>query len=105
MTREEIMVKERHIGTMRFDFADGDMCNKWFPYQYLTKEDIAYIQHKVNDIMFNIYDTFDKIIAECGGTGYNYEKIVYQEEHDFLYAIKLIPVMGTYNGYIYIYRK
>lgn len=105
MTREEIMVKERHLGTMRFDFADGSMCNKWFPYQDLTKEDIASIQPQVNIIMFDTYNTFEKIIEKCGGTGYNYEKTLYEETDNFLYAIKLIPVTGAYNGYIYVYRK
>lgn len=105
MTREDIMIKEKHLGTMRFDFADGGMCNKWFPYQDLSREDIESIQPVVNDIMFNTYNTFDKIIEECGGTGYNYEKTIYKEEKDFLYAIKLIPAMGAYNGYIYVYRK
>lgn len=105
MNREEIMQKEKHVGTMRFDFADGGMCNKWFPYQDLSQEDIISIQPKVNDIMFNTYNTFDKIIEECGGTGYDKEKTIYQDEENFFYAIKLIPAMGTYNGYIYVYRK
>lgn len=105
MTREELMTKERHLGTMRFDFADGGMCNKWFPYQTLSREDIELIQPKVNEIMFGTYNTFDKIVEECGGTGYNNEKVLYQNTEKYLYAIKLIPAMGAYNGYIYIYRK
>ena len=105
MTREELMTKERHLGTMRFDFADGGMCNKWFPYQTLSREDIELIQPKVNEIMFGTYNTFDKIVEECGGTGYNNEKVLYQNTEKYLYAIKLIPARGAYNGYIYIYRK
>lgn len=105
MTREELMTKERHLGTMRFDFADGGMCNKWFPYQTLSREDIELIQPKVNEIMFSTYNTFDKIVEECGGIGYNNEKVLYQNTEKYLYAIKLIPAMGAYNGYIYVYRK
>lgn len=97
--------REEHLGTMRFDFADGSISNNWFPYEDLSEQDISLIQIKVNEIMFNTYNTFDKVVKECGGTGYNNEKIIHDEDNLFLYTIKLIPVQGIYNGYIYVYRK
>lgn len=97
--------KEQLIGTMRFDFADGGLCNKWFPYQDLSEEDIKTIQKKVNEIMFDTYNTFDKIVEKCEGEGYDKETMLGEDEKEFFYAIKLIPVRLTYNGYIYVYRK
>lgn len=105
MSIEKIIKKENHLGTMRFDFADGGLCNRWFPYQDLSEEDVLIIQPKVNEIMFGTYNTFDKIVEKCGGIGYDYEKTIYDEEELYLYVIKLMPVKGIYNGYIYVYRK
>lgn len=107
MELQQYIKKENHLGTMRFDYADGEtkIANRWSPYQDLSKKDIPEIQTYVNDIMFNRFNSFSKIIQECNGTSFNNEKILYEETLNFIYAIKLIPVKGEYNGYIYVYRK
>lgn len=93
------------LGIMRYDFTSGELSNKWIPHKDICEEDRISIQSKINIIMYNKYNTLKKIIEECGGTGYNKEKILYEESEKFLYAIKLIPVIDNYNGYIYVYRK
>lgn len=97
--------KEQLIGTMRFDFADGGISNTWFPYQDISEKDISLVQPKVNEIMFDKFNSYNKIIEECEGEGYDKEKLLEEDTEDFYYAIKLIPVKGVYNGYIYVYRK
>lgn len=99
--------KKYHIGTMVFDYADGEysISNKWIPYQDLSQEGIEEIQKYVNDIMFNRFDSLSKIINYCGGEAYSYEKLFQEETSNYLYTIKLIPVTNTYNGYIYVYQK
>lgn len=99
--------KNNHLGTMRFDFADGEqsLANRWSPYQELSSNDISEIQAYVNDVMFNRFNTFSKITDECKGFSYSDEKNLYEETTNFVYAIKLIPVQGEYNGYIYVYKK
>ena len=104
---EKYIKRENLVGTMRFDFNDGEsaLANRWNPYLEITKEEIDEIQPKVNQIMFDMFNTFSSIIKECGGTGYNLTKTIYEETNNILYAIKLIPVKGDYNGYIFVYRK
>lgn len=104
---KKYMKKENHVGSMRWDFADGEtaLANTWFPYQTLSKEDIAEIQPEINRIIFEKYNTFSSIIEECGGTSYDHLFIKHQESKHFVYAIKLIPVKGDYNGYVFVYRK
>lgn len=99
--------KDSHVGTMRFDFNDGEtaLANRWSPYQTLSQEDIAEIQPKVNEVMFDRFNSFTSILNECNGRGYNNEKTFYEETKSFVYGIKLIPVKGDYNGYIFVYRK
>ena len=97
--------KEKHLGTMRFDYNDGGICNRWFPYQNLSKEDIEEIQPKVNEIMFDRFKTFGDVIKECCGESYDKTKLLEEETANFKYAIKLQPVKGDYNGYIFVYRK
>ena len=97
---------ENLLGTMRFDFADGDtrIANRWNPYQDLNKKDIPEIQTYINEVMFKRFNTFTKIVQECNGSSYDNEKVLYDKTANFAYAIKLIPVRGVYNGYIYVYR-
>lgn len=99
--------QENHLGTMRFDFADGDTCiaNRWFSYQEFSNEEIPEIQGFCNEIMFDRFNTFNKVIEFCKGTGYDCEKVFYEETEHFAYAIKFIPVKGDYNGYIFVHRK
>lgn len=99
--------KENLVGRMRFDFNDGEnsLCNSWFPSQEITQEDINEIQPIVNNVMFDIFFSFSKIIEECNGEGYSNTKLLERETDHFDYCIKLIPVMGDYNGYIFVYRK
>lgn len=97
--------KEKHVGTMRFDYNDGGLCNRWFPYKDLSQEDINEIQPKVNKIMFDKYKTFDDIIKICNGTSYDDTKFIEESTDNFMYNIKLIPVKGDYNGYIFVYNK
>lgn len=107
MELQQYIKKENHLGTMRFDYADGEtkIANRWNPYQDLSKEDIPEIQTYVNDVMFNRFNSFSKIVQECNGSGFTNEKVWYEETPNFIYAIKLIPVKGEYNGYIYVYRR
>ena len=55
--------------------------------------------------MFDRFNSFSKITQECNRASFNNEKILYEETSNFVYAIKLIPVRGEYNGYIFVYRK
>lgn len=97
--------KEKHVGTMRFDFNDGGICNRWFPYQDLSSENIAEIQPKVNEVMFDRFNSFQTVIERCKGTSYDNTTFIEEETNSFIYNIKLIPVKGDYNGYIFVYRK
>lgn len=100
------MEKEK-IGTMRFDFADGDnnLCNKYFPYANITQEEIDEIQPMVNDIMFARFKSFDNIIEYCRGTGYDKTKSLTNYTENFEYVTKITPVRGDYNGHILITRR
>ena len=104
---KEYINKDNLVGTMRFDYNDGEraLANRWNSYLEITKEEINEIQPKVNEIMFNRFNSFSSIIEECNGIGYEKTKTIYEEEENFVYAIKLIPVIGDYNGYIFVYRK
>lgn len=99
--------KDKLIGRMRFDFCNGPSClsNSWYPVTEIDKEEINEVNSKVNEIMFNRFFNFNEIIKECGGEGHDKEKIIEEKTINFDYAIKLIPVEGTYNGYIFVYRK
>lgn len=104
---QEFINKNNHLGTMRFDFANGEkaIANSWYSNQQLNITDVSEIQPYVNDVMFNRFNTFTKITDECKGFNYSDEKVLYEETTNFIYAIKLVPVQGEYNGYIYVYRK
>lgn len=104
---EKYINRNNLVGTMRFDFNDGEkaLANRWNPYLEMSMEEIKEVQEKVNEIMFDMFNTFSSIIEECGGTGYEKTKTIYQDTDNILYAIKLIPVKGDYNGYIFVYRK
>ena len=104
---EKYIHRDNLVGTMRFDFNDGEraLANRWNPYLEITREEINQIQPIVNEIMFNTFNSFSSIIKECNGTGYEKTKTIYKDEDNFLFAIKLIPVQGDYNGYIFVYRK
>ena len=99
--------KENLVGKMKFDFNNGEnnLCNSWLPFKNLSGEDIAEIQPLVNEIMFDTFNSFSKIVEECGGEDYSNTKFLYKETLNFNYCIKLIPVMGEYNGHIFVYRK
>lgn len=97
--------KEKHVGTMRFDYNDGSLCNRWFPYKDITQKEIDEIQPKVNEIMFDKFKEFKDVINVCNGTSYDDTKFIEERTDNFVYNIKLIPVKGDYNGYIFVYRK
>lgn len=105
---EKFMIQENHIGTMRWDFADSDvsLSNRWFSYKDTTGEEVSEIQSKVNDIIFNKFNTLSSIVGECKGNSIKDEKMLKPLETDnFVYGIKLIPVKGEYNGYVFVFRK
>lgn len=104
---EKYIKRENLVGTMRFDFNDGEtaLATKWNPYLELSKDEIEEIQPKVNNIMFDKFNSFSSIIEECDGMGYEKTKVIHEDVNNFVYATKLIPVKGDYNGYIFIYRK
>lgn len=104
---EKYINRDNLVGTMRFDFNDGDtaLANRWNPYLEITKEEIREIQLKVNEIMFDKFNSLSSIIKECDGIGYEKTKVIYEDVDNFVYATKLIPVKGDYNGYIFVYRK
>lgn len=104
---EKYIKRDKLVGTMRFDFNDGEnaLATRWNPYLEITKEEIKEIQPKINEIIFDKFNTFSSIIKECNGTGYEKTKVIYENADNFLYATKLIPVHGDYNGYVFIYRK
>lgn len=99
--------KDNHLGTMRFDYADGDTCvaNTWFPYGSYSKEDISEFQEHCNEIIFKRFTSFSKIVSYCGGEGFLNETHFEEETDNYIYDIKLIPVKGEYNGYIFVHRK
>lgn len=99
--------KDKLVGRMRFDFYEGDssLSNKWIPATEINDEEVKEITVKVNDIMFNRFNHYNKIVEKCGGEGYDKERIIEEETDNFYYAIKLIPVKVVYNGYIFVYRK
>ena len=104
---EQYINRDNLVGTMRFDYNDGEkaLANKWNAYLKLNRQEVDDIQLMVNHIMFNKFNSFSSIIKECEGIGYDKTKIVYQDTKNFLFATKLIPVKGDYNGYIFVYRK
>lgn len=99
--------KDKFIGKMIFDFYEGpkSLSNKWIPSTGLTADDIKEVTQKVNNIMFDRFNNYDKIVDECGGQGYDREKLIEEETDNFYYATKLIPVRLVVNGYIFVYRK
>jgi len=100
--------EELRIGTMRVDFADGSLSNKWTSTELITTVDHSLLreaQDIANDIQFNSLDTFDKVVEECGGEGYKFECNRFCSSDKFNYWVKLIPTMGDYNYYIKIYLK
>lgn len=100
--------EELRIGTMRVDFADGSLSNKWTPtelFETISGIEINEVQKIVNDIQFKSLNTFDKVGEECGGYGYKFECNRFCSSDKFNYWIKLIPVKGDYNYYIKVYLK
>lgn len=104
--------EELRIGTMRVDFNDGCLANKWvtsglikiFLGKFHMKAMIE-VQKVVNDIEYRLLDTFDKVVKVCGAEGYDYETDRFISYGNCNYWIRLIPVMGEYNYYIKIYVK
>ncbi|PLS19606.1 hypothetical protein CVD28_04095 [Bacillus sp. M6-12] len=99
--------KEKKIGHMRCDFADGRLANKWFPTELASKEgvNLKEIQNIVNAIMFEEITTFDKVIELCEGLGYDNTSNRFVYEGEYHYWINLVPVAGDYNYYIHVYEK
>lgn len=101
--------KEKHIGTYRFDYADGDkVCNgRWNPYYEgeLCQDLIDDINLIINRELKN-YNSLTKIQEVCGGIFLSDSKLI-EGLHSHLcnYCVRLYPSRGEYNGYIYIYLK
>lgn len=100
-----VLDESTHVGTMRFDFADGNCANRWFHMKDLDKGEIKEVQDYCNSIMFNRYNSLSKIVTYCEGNSYDEQKEFQEETENFVYAVKLIPVYREYNGYIFAFRK
>lgn len=106
-------VKENlRLGTMRVDFSDGSLANTWLPSEsmegFINKYDMAgveEIQKVVNEIQFELIDTFAKVQELCNGYGYDHQTNMYVSYGKCNYWIKLVPVQGDYNYYIKVYIK
>lgn len=98
------------LGVMRFDFYDGVLANKWNPKDLIIelnnkKEiDLKKLQQELNYIQFDLINNYEKVVALCGGTGYDNETLLYVDFEIAKYVIKLIPVKDCYS-YIYTYIK
>jgi S-adenosylmethionine hydrolase len=104
--------EELRIGTMRVDFADGGLSNKWTGTKLMGdfidkfgNVALNEAQETANDIQFKLLDTFDKVVEECGGNGYKFESNRFSYSDRFNYWIRLLPVKGDYNYYIKVYLK
>lgn len=98
--------ENKKIGTMRFDFFDGNLANKWIvgtAASNISIEKLKEIQKVLNYIQFEEFNSLRKIVRFCGGTSYNDERYVEVKYNSILYIIKLIPVYGSYNGYIHVF--
>lgn len=98
------------VGTMRVDFKDGSLANKWMSEELfesvlnvLGKKAINEIQSIVNYITFEKFDTFDKVVGACTNEGYEFSCNRFYKSENFKYWVRLIPVRDEYNYYIKVY--
>ena len=104
--------KDLWLGNLRFDFYDNKeiLCNKFFPSDLIYELDkqevisLKKMQEEVNLIQFDMIKNYNNLVSLCGGQGYSFEKVLYIVMDEPNSAIKLLPIIDSYN-YIYIYRK
>ena len=91
------------LGTMRFDFYDGELANKWNARSLLKElnaKEKKELQKELNYIQFELIKSFDTVIKICEEK----EVLVYIDLDIAKYVIKLIPVRDEFS-YIYAYVK
>ena len=99
----------KRIGTMRIDWYDGPIANKWFPTEYFDtakKEgmNVAKVQEEVNEIIFHKFLKYDNILEACEGYGYQHEKHFHCVGEQCDFSIRLVPVRTDYS-YVHIYYR
>lgn len=99
----------RRIGTMRIDWYDGRIANRWFPTEYFDTAkikgmNVAKVQEEVNEIIFHKFLKYENVLEACEGHGYHHSKHFYCVGEQCDFSIKLIPVITDYS-YVYIYYR
>lgn len=101
--------KEKKVGHMRGDYANGSLANVWVPtgesFTALTLEEKKEIQSVCNQILFETFNSFDKIVDFCEAEGYGNEKNLFTQSEHFDYWIRLNPVKSDYCIYVHTYTK
>ena len=102
-------VPSRRIGTMRIDWYDGRIANKWFPTEYFDTAkikgmNVAKVQEEVNEIIFHKFLKYENVLEACEGHGYHHSKQFYCKGEQCDFSIKLNPVITDYS-YVYIYYR
>lgn len=93
-----------HLGTYRFDYADGNTClsGRFSPYSEFD-DDMASQMNEVIKIVISKFNSLDSIQEYCNGIFGSDEKITPEEQYkDIIYKVKLNPCKGEYNAYIYL---
>ena len=104
--------ENKALGIMRIDWCGSyrKICNQWFPSQnYSTSIQnhqicIETLKQQLNDLMFNVLNTFEKVIERCQGEGYQYEETFRVEGDEFNFFIRLKPVRDECS-HIFVYMK
>ena len=97
-----------HLGTYRFDYADGDLnaCGRWTPYKGTLETNVVADINFVIKSTLNKFNSLESIQDYCNGIFGTDEKIIPEAIYNSIkYTIKLNPCKGEYNGYIYIYTN
>lgn len=114
LTTKDFGVKEsqeRMVGSMRCDFCDGILSNKFFQatnFESLKEGlDLHQIDMECNFIMFEKFKDFQSIVDACHPSTRitDEHNNLFSEGKECNYWIRLIPEHGDYNMYIKMYVK